>query len=59
MTVGRDYRSGSAYEYVIYQDEQIVAREGFFRGYSQAKRAGLMAAKKLQSKEAAPLRRQG
>jgi hypothetical protein len=49
MSVGRDYRSGSAYEYVIYQDEQVVARQGFYPSYSKAKREGLKAAEKLQS----------
>jgi hypothetical protein len=47
MSVGRDYRTNSRYEYVIYENEQIVAREGFFRGYGAAKRAGLKAAEKI------------
>ena len=56
MSVGRDYRSGSAYEYVIYGgkrnadgDQEIVAREGYFSTYSAAKRAGLKAAAHLDS----------
>ena len=51
MSVGRDYRSNSAYEYVIYKDEKIVARQGFFSSYAKAKRAGLKAAEQLESAE--------
>jgi hypothetical protein len=54
MSVGRDYRSGSAYEYVIYRSEEVVARQGFFRGYAQAKRAGLKAAEQLESSSEFP-----
>lgn len=50
MSIGRDYRSGSQYEYVIYCAEHVVAREGFFPSYSQAKRAGLKAAQALLAK---------
>ena len=39
MTVGRDYRTNSKYEYVIFEGEQVVARDGFM-SYAQAKRAG-------------------
>ena len=44
MVVARDYRTASKYEFVVYCDEEIVAREGFFRTSSQAKRAGAKAA---------------
>lgn len=47
MVVGRDYRSSSQYEYVIYRAEKIVAREGFFANYAKAKREGLKAAERL------------
>ena len=47
MVVGRDYRSSSQYEYVIYRDEKIVARAGFFVNYAKAKREGLKAAERL------------
>jgi hypothetical protein len=40
MTVGRDYRTNSKYEYVIFEGEKVVARLGFFTYSSQAKRAG-------------------
>lgn len=50
MSVGRDYRGGgSQYEYVIYEDEKVVARQGFFPRYSQAKRAGLKKAEELHA----------
>ena len=51
MSVGRDYRRNSAYEYVIYKDEKIVARQGFFSSYAKAKRAGFKAAEQLESAE--------
>jgi hypothetical protein len=41
LVVCRDYRSNTRYEYIISFGEEIVAREGFFRTYSQAKREGL------------------
>ena len=47
MVVGRDYRSSSQYEYVIYRDEEVVAREGFFANYGKAKREGLKAARRV------------
>ncbi|HUN01052.1 MAG TPA: hypothetical protein PLI96_11295 [Halothiobacillus sp.] len=52
MSVGRDYNLYGAYEYCIYQGEKIIARKGFFKSYSAAKRAGLKAAAELQTVEA-------
>ena len=56
MSVGRDYRGYGVYEYVIYGgprdadgDQKIVAREGWFKTSTAAKRAGLKAAAKLDS----------
>ena len=49
MSVGRDYRTSSQYEYVIFHEEEIVARQGFFKTSTQAKRAGLKAAQALPS----------
>ena len=40
MSVGRDYRTASKYEYVIFQDEVVAERKGFFDTSTQAKRAG-------------------
>ncbi len=51
MSVGRDYRTGSQYEYVIFENEEIVKREGFFRSSTQAKRAGIKAAAALLDAE--------
>lgn len=45
LTVGRDYRSGSQYEYCLYEGEELVARRGFFPSYASAKRAGVAAAR--------------
>lgn len=53
MSVGRDYRTNSSYEYVIFGDEEVVQREGFFKTSTQAKRAGLKAAKVLLAKDEA------
>ena len=47
MSVGRDYRTSSKYEYVIFKDEEVVKREGFFQTSTQAKRAGIKAAQAL------------
>ena len=49
MSVGRDYRTGSKYEYVIFDNEEVVARQGFFTTSTQAKRAGLKAAQALMN----------
>lgn len=54
MSVGRDYRTNSSYEYVIFgDDEKIVKREGYFKTSTQAKRAGLKAAQALLNQEEA------
>jgi hypothetical protein len=47
MVVGRDYRLHGKHEFVIYEDEEIVTRKGFFASYTQAKRAGLKAAAEI------------
>lgn len=44
LSIGRDYRTGSKYEYVIYRGEEIIARAGCFATPAQARRAGLKAA---------------
>jgi hypothetical protein len=44
MSAGRDYRTGSRYEYCVFDDEKVVAREGYFTSNAAAKRAGLKAA---------------
>jgi hypothetical protein len=47
MSVGRDYRTNSQYEYVIFENEQVVTREGFFKTSTAAKRAGYKAAEAI------------
>jgi hypothetical protein len=44
MSVGRDYRTANKYEYVVFENEEVVARKGFFSSSTQAKRAGAKAA---------------
>jgi len=51
MSVGRDYRTANKYEYVIFQDEEIAERKGFFPTSTAAKRAGLKAAQALLAAE--------
>jgi hypothetical protein len=43
MSVGRDYRANGVYEYVIFRNEEVIAREGFFRNSGTAKRNGFKA----------------
>jgi hypothetical protein len=47
MSVGRDYRTNSRYEYVIFENEEVVTREGYFTTSTQAKRAGAKAAEAI------------
>ena len=44
LSVGRDYRSATRYEFVVYRGEDIIARDGGFKTSTQAKRAGVKAA---------------
>jgi hypothetical protein len=45
MSVGRDYKTSSRYEYVIFaEDETVVTRKGGFHSSGAARRAGLLAA---------------
>jgi hypothetical protein len=47
MCVGRDYRISSKYEYVIFEGEEVVTRQGFFSTSTQAKRAGWKAVEEI------------
>jgi hypothetical protein len=47
MTVGRDYRTNSKYEFVIFEGEEVVTRKGYFTTSTQAKRAGAKAAEAI------------
>jgi hypothetical protein len=49
MTVARDYRTYNKYEYVLFEDEEIVARAGFFASSAQAKRAGFKKAAEIHA----------
>lgn len=50
MSVGRDYNTASRYEFCIFLDEQIVAREGGFARSDAARRAGFRKAAQLQGR---------
>ena len=47
LTVGRDYRSNTEYEYVIFRGEAVLARQGFYETYAKAKRKGMKKAQEL------------
>lgn len=47
MSVGRDYRTTTKYEFVVFQGELVIHREGYFSSSSAAKRAGLKAAQRF------------
>lgn len=47
MSVGRDYRTNSRYQYLIFKDEEVIARKGFYTTSTQAKREGIKAGKAL------------
>lgn len=49
MSVGRDYATSSRYEYVIFRNERIVARQGGFSRSNQARAAGFRKAEELQA----------
>lgn len=41
LSVGRDYRLPSGYEYVLFRGEDVIARAGGFRTASKARREGI------------------
>ena len=47
MSVGRDYRTTTKYEFCIFDGEILIHREGFYSSPSAAKRAGLKAAQRF------------
>jgi hypothetical protein len=51
MSVGRDYNTASRHEYCIFDNEEIVAREGGFSRSNAARAAGLRKARALQERE--------
>lgn len=44
MSVGRDYRTASQYEFVLFRGEEVIARAGFFASAAKARREGRRAA---------------
>jgi hypothetical protein len=47
LSVGRDYRTGSKYEYVVFKGEDVLVRAGFFASAAKARREGIKAAQNL------------
>jgi hypothetical protein len=52
LSVGRDYRMSVRYEYVIFEDEEIVARQGYFANSGKARREGLKKAREIYAERA-------
>lgn len=52
LSVGRDYRTANKYEYVVFKNEKVLVRAGFFASAAKARRegvkAGMAAAKQMQ-----------
>lgn len=48
MSWGRDYRTATKYEFVLFQGELVIHREGYYSSSSAAKRAGIKAEAKFQ-----------
>lgn len=44
ISVGRDYRLPSGYEFVIFAEEEVVARTGNFKTAAAARRAAVKTA---------------
>lgn len=55
LSVGRDYRTTTKYEFVVFgrngdeEDGEVVVRAGCFKTAAAARRAGIKAAKPLQA----------
>lgn len=49
MTVTVDRKFGGKYEYIIYDGDDLVARQGSFSNYSAAKSAGLKKGKEIEA----------
>ncbi len=47
MSVGRDYRMTTRYEFVIYEGDMVIHREGAFASAASARRAGIKAAQRF------------
>lgn len=49
VTVDRKFGTSGKYEYIIYDGDDLVARQGSFSNYSAAKSAGLKKGKELEA----------
>ena len=47
LSVGRDYRTGSKYEFVVFKGEEVLVRAGFVASAAKARREGVKAAQNL------------
>ena len=43
MSVGRDYNTYDRYEFVIFEGEEVLLRDGGFKSAATARRAGIRA----------------
>jgi hypothetical protein len=47
MSVGRDYETATRYEFVLYDDDRVIARAGGFASRHQAAKGGRWKAQQL------------
>ena len=52
ISAGRDYNTYNKYEFVVFDNEEIVARKGGFSNNAAAKKAGVKAATEYLAKAA-------
>ena len=52
VSAGRDYTSYNRYEFVVFDDENVVARQGGFSNNTAAKKAGVKVAQEYAAKAA-------
>ena len=52
VSAGRDYNTYNRYEFVVFNEENVVARKGGFSSNAAAKRAGVKAAQEYAAKAA-------
>lgn len=51
MSVGRDYRTSSRYEFGIFRGDNVVTRQGFFTSAAKARREGLKVAASIMEEK--------
>lgn len=47
LSVGRDYKTTSKYEFVVFDGDRVVTRQGGFKSAATARRNGIKAAQAL------------